>query len=52
LEWAKIRGFKHYTTRMRGKEIRVRQFSPNFIKKVLGQFKIGPVVKGLYVVKK
>jgi len=52
LEWAKKHNFKTYTSRMTNNEIRLRQFPPNQVKKVLGRFNITEGISGLYVVKK
>lgn len=52
LSWAKKHGYKHYTSRIEDKQIRVRQFPTNKIKKVLSTLKFGKYVKGLYVKKK
>ena len=52
LSWAKKHGYKHYTSNIYGNQIRVRQFPPKMIKKVLGAIKFGKYIKGIYVVKK
>jgi len=49
LSWAKRHGFKHYTQRETDNTIRVRQFPPRHVSRVLGVFPVGPKVKALYV---
>lgn len=52
LDWARRHGFKHYTSRMAGESIRVRQLPPAQVDRVLGTFNVGPRVKAVYVKKK
>lgn len=52
LDWSKEHGFKHYSSRVTKHSIRIRQFPPNQIERVLGTFNLGKDVKALYVKKK
>jgi hypothetical protein len=48
LVWAKKHGYKHYTSRIQGNEIRIRQFPPKQVKRYGGRFKLGDDVEALY----
>jgi len=53
LKWAKDNKFKYYTSRVTKDTIRLRQFNPDKIKRVLGTFDFGKSgIKALYVIKK
>jgi hypothetical protein len=51
LLWARLHGFKHYTSRETADTFRIRQFEPKRMK-VLGTFSLTKGIKALYVVKR